>query len=660
MRRKLGGKRPAVKKSLIKLSKTVAITWLALSAGLGHALVQRVDNFVLLDHAGVAHELYYERDARAIVLIVQGNGCKVVHRELDAYKSLRDDYAARGVRVLMINSNPADDRAAIAAEAAAQNIDIPILYDSAQIIGRSLELNRTAEVLVINPVNWEIVYRGALRGNVDSGAEEKTSGEPLVRNVLDQLVAGQTVAYQQVTSPGCDINLAATEDEQTISYAEDIVPILDKNCLACHVEGGIGPWAMSEYRMVQGFAPMMREVIRTKRMPPWHADPEVGDWSSDAGMSDEETRILVSWIEDGAPRGEGEDPLTVLAQPKPRWPLGEPDLVLDAPAFDVPATGVVDYQFPVIENPLDRDVWVVAASVLPGDTKVVHHVLMGSAEQAPKENDRESVFENYIMGYAPGNESAHMPEGTGVFVPVGGVYQLQMHYTPTGKATTDRTKIGLYFAEEPPANFLRQQVVVNPALKIPPNVGDHEESAYFEFWDDAVIYSLVPHSHYRGRSSTFELEYPDGRSELILSVPNYDFNWQRTYRFTEPRQVPKGTKIIHRTVYDNSVKNPGNPDPEREVPWGLQSHDEMLYGSVSYAWVNERSDAPLHSRLTSDTAQWMGFMDKNMDGRVSKDEMPEGLRDSIGWWKWWLIDTDFSGGLDLSEMETLVERLNEG
>jgi len=330
--------------------------------------------------------------------------------------------------------------------------------------------------------------------------------------------------------------------------------------------------------MVQGWSPMIREVLMTKRMPPGQIDPHVGKFSNDYVLAVEEQQKIVQWIEAGAQKDGDIDPLAELTWPATKWTLGEPDLMLEVPAFDVPATGVVDYQYPVLVNPLDHGVWVVAATIIPGDTQAVHHVLMGSADTAPAKDDKESVFQNYIMGYAPGNESAHMPEGTGVYVPPGGVYLLQMHYTPYGKPATDRTRVGLYFAkaDEVPANFLRQHVVLNPKLSIPPHAKAHEERAYFEFYHDATIYSLVPHSHYRGRSSTFELAYPDGSSELILSVPNYDFNWQRTYSFAEPRQVPAGTRIIHRTVYDNSAQNPANPDPDRKVPCGLQSTDELL------------------------------------------------------------------------------------
>ncbi|MEE4284101.1 MAG: hypothetical protein V2I41_19350 [Pseudomonadales bacterium] len=590
---------------------------------------ERAENFVLLDHTGLAHELYYDDTSERVLLVAHGSSCSLDTQALATLRAAQPE-----LRVLLINST--DSRAWIAQAATDNGIEVPILHDQAQIIAPSLGFDQVGDAMLVDTSGWQIRYQG------DVGS-----------TLLAELVThdGASSSQQGPEPEGCMLGLP--DVGPVADYATQIARILQENCMACHVEGGIGPWAMSEYAMIQGFAPMIREVVRVKRMPPWHADPEIGQWQHSAAMSDADTQTLIRWIEAGAPRGTGEDPLLVARDQAPQWPLGEPDLVLEIPTFEIPATGVVDYQFPVVANPLDRDVWVEAATIVPGDTRVVHHVLMGSAEQAPTESDRESVFQNYIMGYAPGNESAHMPAGTGVFVPVGGVYQFQMHYTPVGVATTDTTKVALYFSDEPPANFLRQQVVLNPRLKIPANVADHVESAYFEFWEDATIYSLVPHSHYRGKASTFDLEYPDGSSETILSVPNYDFNWQRTYSFVEPKRVPKGTRIVHSTVYDNSSANPANPDPEREVPWGLQSHDEMLYGSVSFSWEKERSDAPIHSNLTAGSAQFIGFMDKDKDGKLAKDELPEGLRKRLGWFKWWFVDTNFDGGLDLAEIEDM-------
>ncbi|MCZ6854808.1 MAG: redoxin family protein, partial [Gammaproteobacteria bacterium] len=502
-----------------------------------------VENFVLLDHQGNAHELYYQSDAKAVVIMVQGNGCSTAQNAPTDFKNLRDRYASQGVRFFMINSNLADDRTSIQKEAEVWSIDIPILDDDTQIIGESLGLTRTAEVLLLDPKNWEIIYRGAMDdrydANVQSDRHKAEATEHYLANALDMVLTGGKVEVGQRNNAGCPIDFAlANQQHANISYSKTIAPLLKENCAHCHSPGGIGPWAMTEYTMIRGFAPMIREVVRTKRMPPWHADPHIGQWQGDRSLSIEEIQTLVHWIEAGAPRGDGPDPLESVKRASSKWPMGEPDLVLDIPGFEVPATGVVNYQFPYLKNPLDHGIWIKATTILPGDRSVVHHVLAGSTESNELPGREDNLFENYIIGYAPGAESYVMPEGTGVYVPPGGYYLFQLHYTPTGKAVVDESKMGLYFADEKPENFLRHNAAINPAIKIPAHSKNHEEVSYFEFYEDATLYTVFPHSHYRGKSSTFEVLYPDGRLETILSVPNYNFNWQRGYDFVEPMLLP--------------------------------------------------------------------------------------------------------------------------
>ena len=589
----------------------------------------RVDNFMLLDHHGAAHELYYYGDAPAVVLIVQGNGCPIVRNALADYRAVSDAYAPKGVEFFMLNANLQDGRPTIAEEAREWAIPYRILVDETQLVAESLGLTRTAEVLVIDPRTWEIAYRGPANDRLSYERQKQSASEHYLSDALDALLDGAAVTVTSRDAMGCLINLPGTNaDHAAISYSDTIAPMLQENCVACHQPGGIAPWAMTDYNMVRGFAPMIREVIRTKRMPPWHADPHIGQWQDDRSLTIDERQTLVHWIEAGAPRGDGPDPLAEAPTEAPAWPLGEPDLVVRVPAFDVPATGIVDYQFPVVANPLDRDVWVRAMSVKPGSVEVVHHVLVGTTDVgAEARYSGEALMRNYLGGYAPGTQPHVMPEGTGVYLPKDTGFMVQMHYTPYGKPVTDETEIGLYFHHEPPANFLRHSVVLSPAIRIPANAPAHEESAYFEFERDAILFSLLPHSHYRGRSSTFELEHPDGSRETILSVPNYDFNWQRGYDFVEPREIAAGTRLIHRTVYDNSTRNPGNPDPTRTVVWGLQSHEEMLYGDFMFSWVDERADAPLHDHEHTEAVQWVGYTDRDMSGGVSMDEIPERMRE---------------------------------
>lgn len=631
------------------LTVVVAIAATLVSAGIAANAVHKVDDFTLLDHKGVAHRLSYYGAAPAVVLFVQGNGCPIVRNVLPDLKAVRDEFEAQGVRFLMLNANPQDNRASIAKESAEWAIDFDVLDDEAQLVATSLGVERTAEVFVIRPSTMELVYRGAINDRVTYERQKKQASKHYLVNALQETLAGKQVATAHVPARGCLVNL---EPEVAIAaYSKTIAPMLQTHCADCHRPGGIGPWAMTSYDMVKGFAPMIREVIRTRRMPPWHADPQVGHWQNDGGLAASDARALVRWIEAGAPRGEGADPLTKVVAESASWPLGEPDLVVDIPAFDIPASGVVDYQFPVVTNPLGKDVWVRAITIQPGVTEVVHHVLVGTG----RGGGGESVFDNYLGGYAPGTGSTIMPEGTGVFVEQGESFQFQLHYTPYGRAVTDQTRLAVYFHDERPENFLRHEVVMNPTIRIPAHAATHEEKAYFEFHADAVLYTILPHSHYRGKSSRFALSYPDGREELLLSVPNYDFNWQRGYSFQEPLSVPAGSRLIHTTVYDNSASNPSNPDPAKNITWGLQSWDEMLYGDFVFRWVDETAATPTHDKIRMQVTQQMGFLDRDMDGRLTVAEagrlgprMAQRIEQGIK-----LGDRNKDGALDIDEWSGL-------
>ena len=621
---------------------------------------ERIENFVLLDQHGDAHNLYYHRDKSAVVIMIQGNGCPIVRNALTDFKALRDTYADQGVHFMMLNANLQDQRSTILAEAEKFGIDMPILHDETQLIGESLNLVRTAEVLVINPKTWQITYRGPINDRQVYERQKAEASKHFAADAIASALANQPVAVASRDTMGCLINFAQRNvDHAQISYTETIAPILQEKCVICHTEGGLGPWAMSSYEMVRGFAPMMREVIRTKRMPPWHADPHIGVWKNDKSLNVKQAQALVHWIEAGAPRGDGEDPLQGLAIARVEWPLGEPDLILEIPEYTIPASGVVEYKFPRLANPLEQGVWVKAATVIPGNREVVHHILAGSIDATTAQAKRDSgVFDNYLIGYAPGNESNIFPQDTGVYIAPGGEYTFQLHYTPIGREVVDASRIGLYFHDKQPGNFYRQSVVVDPTIEIPPNEARHAEVAYYEFDKPALLHDLVPHSHYRGVASKFELMAPDGSRETVLSVPNYDFNWQRTYTFVEPKRIEPGSRLVHTTWYDNSAANPGNPDPNRTVPWGLQSWDEMLYGAFSYTLVDETSEAPILDKAFADTTQMVGFLDKDMDGKLSWQELPGRMKKRlVQGFK--MVDTNADGGLDIQELYTMSQRSRE-
>ncbi|HBK19038.1 MAG: redoxin domain-containing protein [OM182 bacterium] len=634
---------------------------LGLTLACAGAHAEKIENFLLLDQHGDAHKLYYHQDAAAVVIMIQGNGCPIVRNAITDFKALRDQFAGGDVRFMMLNSNLQDQRETILAEAEKFGIDMPILHDETQLIGESLNLIRTAEVLVINPKTWDIAYRGPLNDRQVYERQKQQASAHYAADAIADLLAGREVAVAKRDALGCLINFAQkNQAHEQISYSQTIAPLLQEKCVVCHTEGGLGPWAMSSYEMIRGFAPMIREVVRTKRMPPWHADPHIGVWKDDKSLSIEQSQTLVHWIEAGAPRGNGDDPLKNVSVAQVEWPLGQPDLVLDLPAYDIPASGVVEYKFPRLANPLDEGVWVKAATVIPGEREVVHHILAGSIDAETSDAKRDSgVFDNYLIGYAPGNESNLFPEGTGVYIAPGGEFTFQLHYTPVGRKVTDHSKIGLYFHDQQPENFYRQDVVLNPTIRIPPNTARHAEVAYYEFSRPALLHDLVPHSHYRGVASKFELWRPDGSKEVILSVPNYDFNWQRTYTFVEPKTIEAGSRLVHTTWYDNSVANPGNPDPEREVPWGLQSWDEMLYGAFSYTYVEETTEEPVHNKHLADTTQLVGFLDQDLDGKVGWRELPKSMQKRLVQ-GFTTADANSDGGLDINEMYRLQQRQQQG
>lgn len=536
----------------------------------------RVDNFSLLDHRGEAHELYYLSDQDAVVILAHSNACQATGKAVERLAAARQSHADANVTFLLLNSDLGDDRGELARAAAEAGLELPVLLDDTQIIGESLGVTQAGEALVIDPERWSLAYRGATGKAFDAA--------------LAAVLADDPVKKTRTAVKGCDIAFPERERRDAhaqISYAETIAPMLAENCVACHREGGIGPWAMTDYNMVRGFAPMIREVVRTRRMPPWHADPHYGEFKNDRSLTPDETRTLVHWIEAGAPRGDGPDPLAEFDHDWPEWQLGEPDLIVDIPAFEVPATGVVDYLYPRVANPHDEDAWVRAVEIIPGSRKALHHVIttFGMKDPEARYGFREL---GGLGGYVPGADADVFAAGTGVKLPADAVLQFQMHYTTFGKEVVDASRLGIYFHDAKPEHELETTILLNPRIRIPPNTKAHTDSAEKVIEHDILVYNLLPHAHFRGKASEFKAVYPDGSEEMLLSVPDYDFNWQTTYELAEPKFLPAGTKIVHTTTWDNSAQNPANPDPNREVPWGQQSWDEMLFGAIRWRRADTR------------------------------------------------------------------------
>ncbi|MBL8771730.1 MAG: redoxin domain-containing protein [Phenylobacterium sp.] len=630
------------------------------SAVAGVATPVSVDNFMLADTDYMGHELY-RTDAKLVVLISHANGCPIVRNLAPAIRELKAKYEGQGVQFLMVNSAVQDSMEAIAAEKAEYGFDVPILKDANQLVGEQLGVTRTGEFFVVDPKTWKILYRGPLDDRLDYGAQKAKADHTWTTDAIEAALAGRPVVQATQQSRGCLIDFPERGKVAQISYAKQVAPILEKKCASCHTEGGIGPFAMSSYEMVKGFSPMIREVIRTDRMPPWNVDAHVGKWDDDKSLTPTEIKTLVKWVEQGAPRGDGPDVLASNAKKRKvtEWPLGKPDLVLEIPAYTIPASGVVDYQRPVVANPLTEGKWVKASSYVVGSRQGVHHFLSGYLTEVPKDGKgNESRWGASMGGYAVGAEATLWPKNVGTYLPPGGAVGFQAHYTPFGKEATDKSLLGLYFYKdgEKPELMMRNSVIVDNSIRIPAGAARHKETAYLEIPKEMLLYSAFPHAHYRGYASDLWVHLPDGTKKRLLAMPRYDFNWQREYTFAEPVKIPAGSRLVANYWYDNSKQNPANPDPTKTIVWGDQSWEEMFYTAIRYRWTEETAAKQVNYDQLVDQSRLMGMFDDNLDGKIQVAEFRGELGDRLKPF-FAQMDQDKSGGVENGELQAALKMM---
>ena len=644
--------------AILALAVTVGGVALANNTVPANLTPARADNFRLNDNYGFAQDLRRLVDVKAIVVVTQVNGdagSRKAATTLDAMQASHPDIA-----FLMLNST-AKARAEITAEATAQKINVPILHDNLQLAGEQLGVTYAGEAFVIEPKTLKILYHGPVDG---SSAGAKASG--YLAEAITDVLAGRAVASASVSGKGAAIAFPERDQRAmhaSISYAKDIAPVLEAKCVACHQTGGIAPFAMSNYEQVKAFAPMIREAIRTRTMPPWHPDPTIGKFEHDGSLSPEQVRSIVHWVEAGSPRGDGDDPLAATVHMAPDWPLGKPDLVIDVPAYTVPASGVVDYQYPVAVNPQTEARWVKAATILPGDRQGTHHILSGYMSKLGTTGAAATMqWEASYGEYAVGGESLSLPEKVGIMLPAGGGMGFQMHYTPYGKEAVDKSKIGFYFYPkgQEPERIMRHLVIANNLIEIPPGEDNHKEVAYTVFPKDALLSSVFLHTHYRGRAGSLELVRPDGSREMLISLPRYDFNWQRTYGFTDPVKIPAGSKIVATYWYDNSVRNPANPDPTKTIVWGPQSWEEMHYTSLYFEWADETVAHPADATpdMMKMPRRLIGALDTNLDDKVQRSELHGRVEAAVGP-HFEEIDVNKDTVLDVSELPGAMKYFSE-
>jgi len=565
-------------KTIAKALLIAAFATLPFMTGManGQAPAKPAGDFALLDHKGYFHHMAWYDNNRAVVFLVQTNASAAARAAAPGYRQTIEKYAGKDLKFMVLNA-AGEPRAAVAQTAAAWGLDVPVLIDDAQIVAEALEAKTAGEVLVYDPKSFRVVHRGPVGQSLDKA--------------LDELLAGKAVATRAVAVRGDAIRFAARDADlaKGVSYSRDVAPILAKNCASCHRAGGIGPFALDSHAMAKNWSPMIRETLLNKRMPPGQIDPHVGKFLNGNTLTVADQQKLLHWIDRGSPKDGNSDPLAQLKWPESVWTYGEPDLVINVPPQAIPATGVMDYIRVTVPIDLKEDRYVRASQYVAGDRTVLHHTLNDLVGPG---GPRSDAGDAYIQPYVPGVQAYREPENTGGLLRAGSSIALQLHYTTTGRQTTDASKIGVWFypkGEEPAKRMAGQCACIftRDWKRIPPGDPNFEQSMAITIPRDAYIHSFLPHMHFRGKYMRFAAHYPDGRVEELINIANYSYNWQITYQLAEPKRVPGGTRIVATAAFDNSAQNKANPDPKRSVPWGQQSWDEMFFGAVRWQYVDQ-------------------------------------------------------------------------
>jgi hypothetical protein len=447
------------------------------------------------------------------------------------------------------------------------------------------------------------------------------------------VVAGVASAQLGAQAPKPASSRPAASAPGAPTFARDVAAIFYKNCTNCHRPGEIAPMSLLTFKDARPWAKSIATQVSKGTMPPWHADPSHGEFLNDRRLTQSEKDTIVAWANAGAPEGNAAD-LPSAPTYTTEWTIGQPDAVFSmAEDYPIPAEGTIAYQYFEVPTNLTEDKWIQAMEVRAGNPSVLHHVIVYARSPAPPSasatttatatttapaaprpapvfifrpgtgipagqtggtpvadakpgpNDRPAPrrMGPTVGGFAPGQFMRVYQEGTAMKLPAGSTLILQSHYTANGKATTDRTRIAVKFAKTRPQTEVRFGSLINGSLVIPAGVPEHRVDAEMTLGQDVTLWSMLPHTHVRGVRWTYDAVYPDGRTETLLSVPKYDFNWQTDYVFKQPLKLPKGTKVHATAWYDNSKNNKSNPDPTRDVRWGDQTWEEMMFTGMTFS-----------------------------------------------------------------------------
>lgn len=592
------------------------------------------------DINGAQHSLKEFKDKSFVVVAMTSTSCPLSRKYLPSLVELVQKYSPKNIQFIAINCVPTDRTEEMKAAAESLGESVCYVHDAEESLSKHFGTLTTTDVLVLDPART-VVYHGAIDDQYGIGYALDAPKNRFLANALDDLLEGKTPQIAATLAPGCTIE---HDDESVVesnwTYHNRISRIIEGNCLECHRNGGVGPFPLESYADLVGHAGMIRQVVDGRTMPPWFAgnsdDKHTSLWANDRSLTESDRADLLAWLAGDKPEGDPAD------APQKRhfvdgWTIGTPDLVVQIPEpIKVKATGTMPYQFVTAQTTLDEDKWVQGYEIVPTDRSVVHHVIVNVHEKgAGRIRDREEGIGGYWAAYVPGNAGQLYPDGFARKLPAGATVSFQIHYTPAGTATQDQLKMGLVFAKSEPKYVITTLSLADTDLNIPPHTADHVETITRPVPEDVNVMAYMAHMHVRGKSFTYELIKPDGRTETLLDIPQYDFNWQLRYDYREPKVVPAGSRVKVTAVFDNSENNPANPDPSKTVHWGQQTFDEMMIGYVeTFAPVGEAP--PTIRRAAGDGQALFRVLDTDADGKLSKDEATKAaervprLRDNPG------------------------------
>jgi peroxiredoxin len=529
------------------------------------------------------------RDARATVVVFLNTGCPVGSAYARKLAEFHRRYSKEGVAFVAVNSHTLDTAAAAAAHAREHGLPFPVLKDDGTTLADRFAVDRVPTAFVLD-AGRAVRYAGRVDDQYAPGVHKPRASTRELGNAIDAVLDGREVTVPFAAAAGCKLTRERVPAAAAaVTYHRDVAPILRAKCQECHRAGEAGPFALTSYRQARGWADMIKEVVAAGQMPPWHADAPHGHFANDRRLTPAQKATLLAWVDAGCPEGDPKD-----APPQAKfvsgWRLGrEPDRVIPMNrAVDVPAqyllslSGGMPYQYVEAGEPFAEDTWVQAAEVRPGYRAAVHHVIVFVIPpDGPPDLDR-NFSEHMLATYVPGDQPIIYPEGMAKKVPKGSRLVFEIHYTPNGKAGTDRTAVGLVLATNPPKQEAKGTAAFDKKFVIPAGAASHDVRATRVFKTPVTLLSLTPHMHLRGKAFRYELVTPDGKREVLLNVPRYDFNWQISYALAKPRELSAGSRIECTAWFDNSPGNPSNPDPKARVRWGNQTWEEMMIGFVEY------------------------------------------------------------------------------